>query len=261
MREDYVEVAIKAAKTSGFILRDYYQNIHGFRVKNKNIRDLVTEVDILSEKNIKDIIQKTFPDHSIAAEESMLEQRDASKVWHIDPLDGTVNYAQGIPLCAISVAFQEDDDVMAGVIFNPFSDEMYYASKGNGAYLNGIEIKVSKKEKFNDGLYIAAFSSAPSYLRNKEYEVFGRVNDITRGVLRIGSAALALAFLSNGRIDGLWAKDLHAWDLAAGIILVREAGGRISSGENEEYSFDKSLLIASNAMIHDELIHKLSDLK
>jgi len=138
---------------------------------------------------------------------------------------------------------------------------MYYASKGNGAYLNGVKIQVSKKENFKEGLYIAAFSSAPSHLKNKEYEVFGKINDGTRGVLRIGSAALALAFLSNGRIDGFWAKDLYAWDVAAGVILVREAGGRISSGDGEDYSFDKSLLVASNAMIHDELIQNLTDLK
>lgn len=259
MTEKYLEAAIKAAKTSGQILVDYFEKLHDFREKNRNIRDLVTEVDILSEKNIKDIIQKAFPEHSIAAEESTLEQRDATKIWHIDPLDGTVNYSQGIPLCAISVAIQEDEDVVAGVIFNPFSDELYFASRGNGAYLNGQKIHVSKKQNFKEGLYVAAFSSAPSNLKKKEYEIFGKVNDTTRGVLRIGSAALALAFLAHGRIDGFWAKDLHSWDLAAGIVLVKEAGGRISSVKEESYSFEKSLLIASNGMIHKELTSILSD--
>lgn len=258
MNDLFLEIAIKAAKTSGQILIDYFEKLHDSQQKNKNIRDLLTEVDILSEKNIKEIIRDSFPDHSIMAEESSLEQKDSTMIWHIDPIDGTVNYSQGIPLCAISVALQDNNEIVAGVIFNPFSDELYYASKGKGAYLNGNQIYVSQKDKITDGLYVAAFSSAPSEEKKEEYDLFGHVNDTTRGVLRIGSAALALAYLANERIDGFWAKNLFSWDLAAGMILVREAGGKISSGNGVEYSFDMPLFIASNKYNHEDLVNLVS---
>ncbi len=260
MSDLYLEVAINAAKTSGQILIDYFEKLHDFQQKNKNIRDLLTEVDILSEKNIKEKIREAFPDHSILAEESNLEKKDSTMMWHIDPLDGTVNYSQGIPLCAISVALQRKNEIVAGVIFNPFSDELYYASKGKGAYLNGNQIHVSQKDNIKDGLYVAAFSSTPSEEKKKEYDIFGHINDTTRGVLRIGSAALALAYLANKKIDGFWAKNLHPWDLAGGIILVNEAGGKITGLNGNPFSFNEKTFIASNSLIHNSLLDKLKGL-
>lgn len=264
MTEHYLEVAIKAAETSGHILLDYFGRLHDFRQKNKNTRDLVTEVDILSENNIKEKIKEAFPSHSIKAEESGVEEGntgvDTSRVWHIDGIDGTVNYSQGIPLCAISLALEENKEIIVGVTLNPFSEECFFASKGKGAYLNGRQIQVSKKIDMKDGVYIAAFSAATSRDKKKEYEVFGRVNDTTRGVLRIGSAALSLAYLACGKIDGFWSKNLFPWDLAAGLILVNEAGGEISSLTGGEYKFTDSVLVASNKLIHKDLLTALTDL-
>lgn len=260
MTERYLDTAIKAAKTSGQILTDYFEKLHDFRQKNQNIRDLVTEVDILSEKNIKEIIRTTFPDHAINAEESPLEGKpgqDRTKIWHIDPLDGTVNYSQGIPLCAVSVALEEDGEITVGVIFNPFSDELFFASKGKGAYLNGRQIQASKKSDFKKGLYIVGFSASSSTKKMNEYEVFGQINDTTRGVLRLGSAALALAYLACGRIDGFWANKLFPWDLAAGIVIVKEAKGKVSSENGDDYELGDSVFIASNTLLHDSLIKKL----
>jgi myo-inositol-1(or 4)-monophosphatase len=259
----YLDTAIKAAKTSGQILTDYFEKLHDCRQKNQNIRDLVTEVDILSEKNIKEIISAAFPDQAINAEESPLEGKRAgefAKIWHIDPLDGTVNYSQGIPLCAVSIAFEENGEVMAGVIFNPFSEELFFAAKGQGACLNGQPISVSKKNDLKEGVYVAGFSSASSAEKRKEYETFGRINDATRGVLRLGSAALALAYLACGRIDGFWAKKLHPWDLAAGIVLVGEAQGRVSNVNNEKYSFKDDIFVATNTGIHLDLLKELKGL-
>ncbi|MGA1870283.1 MAG: inositol monophosphatase family protein [bacterium] len=253
MTADYLDVAIKAVKTSGEILIDYFEKLHDFRQKNQNIRDLVTEVDILSEKNIKNIIKEAFPGHSIKAEESSIEKKDTTRIWHIDPIDGTVNYSQGIPICAISVALEENNEIVTGVIFNPFSDELYFSSKGHGAYLNGKQIHVSQKDNLKDGLYVAAFSSASSEEKKKEYEIFGRMNDSTRGVLRIGSAALALAYCAHGRIDGFWAKDLYSWDLAAGTVMVKEAGGMV-------FQSAQNILIASNASLHKALLQQLEGL-
>jgi len=262
--ERYLEIAIKAAETSGHILVDYFQKIHDFRQKNQNTRDLVTEVDILSEKNIKEKIREAFPDHTINAEESYfgedLERNNSMRIWHVDALDGTVNYSQGIPLCAISLALEENNKIVVGVIYNPFTEEFYFASKGKGAYLNGRQIYVSEKKNTREGVYVAAFSSSSSEEKRKEYEVFGRINDTTRGVLRIGSAAVALAYLACGKIDGFWSKNLFPWDLAAGIILVNEAGGRVSSGEGRGYRFEDPMLVASNRLIHEDFLTLLSEL-
>lgn len=260
MIDRYLEVAIKAVETSGHILVDYFQRVHDFRQKNKNIRDLVTEVDILSEKNIKEKIKDVFPKHTIIAEETKAEEQNSDVIWHIDPLDGTVNYSQGIPLCAVSVGVERQSEIIAGAIYNPFSEEIYYASKSQGSYLNGKSIHVSKKKNLKEGIYVAAFSAVPSRTKKKEYEIFGKMNDTTRGVLRIGSAALALAYLASGKIDGFWSKDLFSWDLAAGTILVEEAGGKISSSKGEKYKFKDSVLVASNKIIHKELIIALTGL-
>lgn len=262
MTEKYLETAIKAAKTSGQILVDYFEKLHDLRQKSSHLRDLVTEVDVLSEKNAKKIIKKIFPEHSINAEESGLEKgcSEKGKLWHIDAIDGTVNYSQGIPLCCVSIALQDGKDIIVGVVFNPFSDELYFATKGGGAYLNGRQINVSKKKDLKDGIYVAAFSNASSEKKKKEYEVFGKVNDSTRGVLRLGSAALSLAYLSSSKIDGFWAKNLFPWDLAAGLLLVREAGGKVTSEKGSEYGFDDKVLIASNGALHKQLIDNVSAL-
>ncbi|MCK5013470.1 MAG: inositol monophosphatase [Candidatus Omnitrophica bacterium] len=260
MRKECLAVAIKAVETSGYILVDYFGKLHDFKQKNQNIRDLVTDVDILSEKNIKEKIREVFTDHTIIGEEEKVEKMNSEYVWHIDPLDGTVNYSQQIPFCAVSVGVEKNGKVVAGAIYNPFTQELFYASKGQGAFLNGQQINVSQKREVEDGLYVAAFSSARSEQKKREYEIFGNMNDTTRGVLRTGSAALSLAYLACGRIDGFWSKELFSWDLAAGIILVRESNGMVMSGKGREYKFQDSVLIASNKFIYENLSNRLANL-
>lgn len=256
MYQEYLDVAIHSVQTSGDILVDYFGKLHDFKQKNQNIRDLVTEVDILSEKNIKARIKQVFADHTIIGEEAKVEKTNSEYAWHIDPLDGTVNYSQRIPFCAVSVGVEKSGEVFAGAIYNPFSQELFYASKGQGAFLNGKQIYVSPKKNVKDGLYIAAFSSA-RLPGGSEYEIFGHMNDTTRGVLRMGSAALSLAYLACGRIDGFWSKGLYSWDLAAGIILVKEANGTVKSSKGQEYKFSDSVFIASNGFIHESLSREL----
>ncbi len=260
MYKEYLEIAIKATETSGHILVDYFGKLHDFKQKNSNIRDLVTEVDILSERNIKEKIEAAFPEHTIVGEEAKGEKKDSELTWHIDPLDGTVNYSQGIPLCAVSVGVEESGEIVAGAIYNPFSQELFYAAKDQGAFLNGKQIYVSDKKNLKEGLYVAAFSSTRSEEKKGEYEIFGSMNDTTRGVLRTGSAALSLAYLACGRIDGFWAKELFSWDLAAGIVLVNEAGGMVISGSRNEYRFQDKVLIASNKFIYKSLSSALDKL-
>lgn len=260
MYQEYLTVAINAAETSGEVMVAYFGKLHDFKQKNQNIRDLVTEVDILSEKNIRERIREHFPHHAIIGEESKEENVNSPFVWHIDPIDGTVNYSQGIPFCAVSIGLEEKGEIVAGVIYNPFSQELFYASKGQGAFLNGKNIFVSEKKDIKDGLYAAAFSSDRSEQKKGEYGIFGRMNDATRGVLRTGSAALNLAYLACGRIDGFWAKELFSWDLAAGIVLVKEAKGVVISGKNNEYKIGDSVLIAANKFILKDLSTRLAGL-
>lgn len=258
MKNEYLKIAIQAVESSGKILIEYFEKLHDFKQKNKNIRDLVTEVDFLSENNIKKIIENDFPEHSINGEETGLMKKESDYCWHIDPIDGTVNYSQGIPLCAVSVGLQYNNEIIASAVFNPFSDELFFASKGSGAFLNGRQIKVSNKINIEDGLYIAAFSSESGKDKKDEYNIFGDLNNKTRGVLRLGSAALALAYLSCGRIDGFWAKHLYPWDIAGGLLLVKEAGGKVTDTSDNEYSFQSKDLVSSNSLIHDELLKSLN---
>ncbi len=257
MSQEYLAIAIKAVQTSGDILIDYFGKLHDFRQKNQNIRDLVTEVDILSEKNIQEKIKEVFPYHAINGEEVRAQKTDSEFVWHIDPLDGTVNYSQGITLCAISIGLEKNGEIIAGATYNPFSQELFYASKGQGAFLNGKQIFVSQKKDVQDGLYAAAFSSARSTKKKNEYEIFGRMNDTTRGVLRTGSAALNLAYLACARIDGFWAKELFSWDLAAGILLVKEANGIVVCAKGLEYKLQDGVLIATNRFLGEPLVKML----
>lgn len=259
MLDKYLEVAIRAVRKSGVVLTEYHDKLHDFRMKNSNLRDLVTEVDILSEKSIKKVIWESFPDHSIVAEEGAADQRDPALVWHVDPLDGTVNYSQGIPLCAVSVGLEENGRMQACAIYNPFAEELFFATRGRGSFLNGAPIHVSGKDSFQNGLYVGAFSSSASANRDKEYMAFGAVNNRSRGALRIGSAAVALAYLACGRIDGFWARGLFSWDLAAGILLVQEAGGQVSGADGRDFTFDQPLLIASNGGVHAELSGVLAE--
>ena len=260
MNNEFLKIAIRAVESSGNILTEYFEKLHDFKQKNKNIRDLVTEVDVLSENNIKVIIENNFPEHSVSGEETGLLKRESEYCWHIDPIDGTVNYSQGIPFCAVSIGLEHRKEIIAGAIYNPFTEELFFASKGHGAFLNGKPITVSSKTKVENGLYVAAFSSDIGKGEKKEYDIFGNLNDTTRGVLRLGSAALALAYLACGRIDGFWAKDLHPWDIAGGLALVNEAGGQLTDQNGELFSLESAVLVASNSHIHEKLIKRLTDL-
>ena len=222
MKNNFLEVAINAAERSGKILQEYFEKVHDVRSKNQNIRDLITEVDLIAENEIKKIITSNFSKHSIVGEESGSEINDLDYCWHIDPIDGTVNYSQGIPLCAISIGLEFKQKIILGVIFNPFFNELYYATENEGAFLNGRKIEVSKKDKLKDGLYIAAFSSEIDEEKNYEYKIFGHFNNKSLGVMRIGSAALSLAYLSSGKIDGFWTRGLNSWDIIAGLCILKE---------------------------------------
>ena len=204
----FLKQAIIAAEKSGGLIVIFFEKIKKIKKKNKNIRDLISEVDILSEKEIISTLKSKFKKHNFLAEESGLQNNKSDFTWIIDPLDGTVNYVKGIKLCAISIALTYKKETVVGVIYNPFLKELYYSSKKGGAYLNGDPIRVSKNKKLDSCLLISAFSSKISLKeKNKEYKNFGNLNNKSLGVLRIGSAALAMAMVAKGSIDGIWGND------------------------------------------------------
>lgn len=243
-----LSLGILAAEKGGNTLLNYFEKIEITKNKNKNLRDLVTEVDLLSENEIIKTIKTKYKNHNYLAEEKGFEDNKSDYTWIIDPLDGTVNYIKGIKFCAISIALKYKSEVIIGVVFNPFLKEMFYASKNNGAFLNGNKIQVSDNKKLQDSLFVSAFSSdIDSVKKKREYRKFGEMNNQSLGTLRIGSAALALAYLAKGSIDGFWGKDLHIWDVEAGICLVNEAKGKVF--QNKLSKFKKTVLAGNENII------------
>jgi myo-inositol-1(or 4)-monophosphatase len=226
-----------------------------FKISNKEgINNLVTEVDHASEKAIIDVIRKNYPDHHILTEESGDLIQDSKYKWIIDPIDGTVNFAHRIPICCISIAVEHEKKMVLGAIYNPYINELFVAERGKGATLNDRAISVSKKEKVINACMVTGFPYTYLDQPNGPLEVFERF--IRRGipVRRLGSAAIDLAWVACGRFDAFYEHQLQAWDSAAGFLMVEEAGGRVTDLKGGQYSPYQPGIIASNGVIHDELL-------
>lgn len=217
----------------------------GLKVQSKTSEDdLVTEVDELSEKILLEGIGAAYPGHGFLSEECGGENTDAEYVWVIDPLDGTTNYTQGIPIFAISLALQYLGETVLGVVYQPVLDEMFTAVKGNGAYLNGREISVSAKTDLAKCVLATGFPYDKAIHKNNNADYFSYFVPRVRGLRRLGAAAYDLAGVAAGRLDGFWELNLSLWDVAAGILLVEEAGGRVDFLEKRGVS-----LIAGNEFV------------
>lgn len=247
------DVLMEATREAGKIIQHYFQGT--FTVDNKgSINNLVTEVDTHSEKKIIEIINRHFPEHSIISEEVGELMQDSDYQWIIDPIDGTVNFAHGIPICCVSIGLKYKDDLLLGTVYNPMMNELFFAEKGKGAMLNDNPISVSKKTNFKKACLVTGFP----YKWPKSYEhpikVFERFIMEGLPVRRLGSAAIDLCWVACGRFDGFWEYNLSSWDVAAGYLIVQEAGGKITNFEGQPYSvFDKETL-ATNGLIHDEML-------
>lgn len=251
--EQLKEVLQEAIKASGAIIQTYFQG--QFIVESKDgINNLVTEVDKLSEQKIIGIIKEHFPDHSIISEESGEDKQDSPYQWIIDPIDGTVNFAHGIPICCVSIALKKDKELILGSVYNPMMNELFFAEKGKGATLNGLPIYVSKKSDFRKACLVTGFPYKWPDMAEHPIKVFERFVLEGLPVRRLGSAAIDLCWVACGRFDGFWEYNLSSWDVAAGYLIVEEAGGRITNFEGDRYSvFDKQTL-ATNGLIHDEML-------
>jgi len=249
-------IAVASAFHAGKELMKRFGKTHD--IQKKGDIDLVTEADLSSEEIIKHMISSVFPNHSILAEESGIETKQNSPFqWIIDPLDGTTNYAHHIPIFCVSIAFAVENVPICGVVFNPYTEEMFIGIKNRQATLNGIPIKVSQTSQMKDSLLVTGFpynlhSILPSLLNR-----FSACIQKSQGVRRLGSAALDLCFVACGRFEGFWEQNLNPWDTAAGVVIVQEAGGKLSNFANQPYSIDQKEIVASNQLIHDELIRLL----
>ncbi len=248
-------VGIAAAYQAGEILRHYYGRT--FETHKKGLADLVTEADIRSEKLIIEMIQAAFPDHGILAEESGLRKGLANCQWIIDPLDGTTNFAHHLNLCSVSIAFASEGNIRVGIVLNPLSGELFTATEGEGADLNGRQIAVSDTGAVAESLLVTGF---PYNFRDKPVPLLTRFSNCLKaaqGVRRLGSAALDLCFVACGRFDAFWEQNLKPWDTAAGVLIAREAGARVSDFSDRPFTVDKKEMLASNGNIHNEMLSLL----
>jgi myo-inositol-1(or 4)-monophosphatase len=248
-------VLLNATRTAGDIILSYFNGI--FRVDHKEgINNLVTEVDRLAEEKIVEIIKVAYPGHSILGEEGGEHIADGAEYqWVIDPIDGTVNFAHGIPLCCVSIGLLHHGSVVMGAVYNPMMNELFFAEKGKGATLNGQPIQVSRKSDFKTAFLVTGFPYKwPENSIEHPVKVFERMVLQGLPIRRLGSAAIDLCWVACGRFDGFWEYNLSAWDVAAGYLIVLEAGGTITDFDGRIGNvFDKQTL-ATNGLIHSDML-------
>ena len=252
--EKLKEVLLAATYDAGKIIQHYFQGT--FKIDHKDgVNNLVTEVDKLAEQKIIEIITAEFPTHSIIGEESGEFIQPSEYQWIIDPIDGTVNFAHGIPLCCVSIGLMHKDGVIMGAVYNPMMNELFFAEKGKGATLNGQPIKVSSKSDFKTAFLVTGFPYKwPENTLEHPVMVFERMVLEGLPIRRLGSAAIDLCWVACGRFDGFWEYNLSAWDVAAGYLIVLEAGGTITDFDGKVGNvFDRQTL-ATNGLIHQDML-------
>jgi myo-inositol-1(or 4)-monophosphatase len=249
-------LARRAAQESGRILKKMLGNTTD--ISKKGEIDIVTEADLMSEKALIDNITGTFPNDRIISEETGEHGKESDRMWIVDPLDGTTNFAHSFPFFAVSIGFQVENEIVAGVVYNPFMDEFFEAEKGKGAFLNKRAIKVSNTVDLKDSLVGTGFPydiyKDPTAVLEFLKRMIIRVQDVRRA----GSAAIDLCYVAAGRLDGFWEQGLEPWDTAAGSIIVREAGGVISDYSGNPYSPFGKTILASNPAIYGKMLEVLN---
>lgn len=245
------EIAIRAALRGGQVLmRKFGQTL---AVRRKGVVDLVTDADQESEAAIVQVLRDAFPSHDILAEEGDHGRGESDCRWIVDPLDGTTNYAHGFPWFAVSIALEVAGEVTLGVVYNPFHREMFIAEKGQGAYLNDIQVLVSTTEALSDALLATGFPYDRKESPVNNFDHFVNFQQTARACRRVGAASLDLAYVAAGRFDGFWEMKLKPWDVAAGKLLVAEAGGRISDFDGKPFDVYGRECLASNGLLHEQM--------
>lgn len=259
--ESFLPAMSAIAREAGALILNYFHQ--GLKIEYKGDADLVTAADRASEALIRERIAKQFPSHDVLGEEQGLNDRGSEYRWYVDPLDGTTNFAHGYPVFAVSMALEHrskaDGKRVAGVVYDPTRDEMFSAALGQGAELNGKPIHVSKTAQLKECLLATGF---PSHKRHKNPNIhfYHQITLRTHGVRRAGSAALDLCCVASGRFDGFWEFNLNPWDTAAGVLIVEEAGGRVTRFDGSSFLLDSRETLASNGIVHDALLHEFSEI-
>ena len=252
-----LEVAVAAAEAAGRVLRDGFGRQH--RIEYKGEADLVTEADKEAEQKIEEVLREGFPDHGMLTEEGGETQGEGDARWIVDPLDGTTNYAHGVPLFCTSIALERAGEVIVGVVHDPMANETYAAERGGGATLNGEPLELSNTDEPARALLGTSFADRPEELE-VGLDVFGRFAGLARGVRRLGSGALDLCYVAAGRLDGCYEQGFSAWDVAAGVLIVEEAGGKATDHQGSRLDPEESEgLVASNGPLHPDLIRVIRE--
>lgn len=257
--QNMLHFAKNLAREAGKILREHMGR--NFEIHHKGQIDLVTEVDLLSEKFIREQIANHYPKHQVLAEEGGLSERSSAYRWIIDPLDGTTNYAHGYPCFCVSIALEYEGAVVIGVVYDPIRDELFVAESGHGATLNERPLQVSCVSQLDKALLVTGFPYNVRTSPQKNLDNFSRFLDVAQAVRRDGSAALDLCYVAAGRFDGFWELNLASWDMAAGSLIVTEAGGQVTSFNGSPFDYYVPEVLASNGLIHAEMMAVLTQKK
>ena len=253
----FLDIATEAVMAAGTILEAYWGKLETVEEKGRP-GDLVTAADKEAEAVILKILQRHFPEHSILAEESgQLGDNQSDYLWAIDPLDGTTNYAHQYPIAAVSVGLLVSGTPQVGAIYNPFRDELFRAAKGLGATRNRRPIQVSQTSELSKSLLVSGFAYDRRETSDNNYAEFCYLTHLTQGVRRSGAASLDLADVACGRLDGYWERGLSPWDMAAGIVLIEEAGGKVTAYDRSPLIISSGRILATNGKIHNNLSSEL----
>lgn len=253
----FLDVATESVLAAGAVLKERWGKLNDIQEKSRP-GDLVTEADKLAEAEVLKVLKRHLPNHQILAEESgALGNADSKYLWAIDPLDGTTNYAHGLPLAATSVGLMIDGVPTVGAVYNPFSDELFRAAKGLGATCNRRPIQVSKTDELSKSLLITGFAYDRRETTDNNYAEFCHLTHLTQGVRRLGCASMDLTGVACGRLDGYWERGLQPWDITAGIVILEEAGGKITAYDGSPLDIKSGRILATNGLVHDSLSEAL----
>lgn len=255
----FLDVATESVLAAGAVLKERWGKLTNIQEKGRP-GDLVTEADKLAEAEVLKVLKRHLPEHQILAEESgALGNADSKYLWAIDPLDGTTNYAHGLPLAATSVGLMIDGVPAVGAVYNPFSDELFQAATGLGATCNRRKIQVSQTIELSKSLLITGFAYDRRETKDNNYAEFCHLTHLTQGVRRLGCASMDLAGVACGRLDGYWERGIQPWDMAAGIVILREAGGKVTAYDGSPLDIPSGRILATNSIIHDALSKALAE--
>ena len=253
-----LNIAVKAARRAGAIINRASQDIGTLTVKSKNYNDFVSEVDVAAERVIIDTLKDAYPDHGFLGEESGSSENQSDFIWIIDPLDGTTNFLHNFPQYCVSIALQHKGEITQAVIYEPNRNDLYTATKGRGAFLNDKRIRVSKCDKLQQSLIGTGFPFRDFKHLDTYLSMFKSMLQKTSGIRRPGSAALDLAYVANGSLDAFWEIGLSPWDIAAGALLVQEAGGIISNLNGKDGWLESGNVLAASPKIYDAMVETLA---